>query len=154
MDKIEQLVQEYNKMKDEFQVKAQAAFKEVFKEFWSAHPNIKAVVWVQYTPYFNDGEPCTFIVHDMYEMTQIGYDNWQEDGGYPEEYTPSQYSYAKKKYLLSEGETISEQEIESCRNALGELSKLPEDIYLSMFGDHVQIVATKEGFEIEEYSHD
>lgn len=34
-------------------------FKEAFDQ------GIKAVTWHQYTPYFNDGEPCEFSVYDM-----------------------------------------------------------------------------------------
>jgi len=36
---------------------------DYFMEAWDQ--GIKAVTWHQYTPYFNDGEPCEFSVYDM-----------------------------------------------------------------------------------------
>jgi len=38
--------------------------KKAFKVFLEAHPEIKCIFWSQYTPYFNDGDPCTFSVHE------------------------------------------------------------------------------------------
>lgn len=35
------------------------AFLEIFKKF----PDLKTFAWTQYTPYFNDGEPCYFSVN-------------------------------------------------------------------------------------------
>lgn len=34
------------------------------------------------------------------------------------------------------------------------LSSIPDDVIYEMFGDHVKIVITREGVEVEEYSHD
>ena len=39
---------------------------DAFKRFFEATPDIVTVTWRQYTPYFNDGEECTFSVHDIY----------------------------------------------------------------------------------------
>jgi hypothetical protein len=33
-------------------------------------PEIDYVFWQQYTPYFNDGEPCTFSVYEIYYVLQ------------------------------------------------------------------------------------
>jgi hypothetical protein len=41
------------------------ALKEAFKELFDKHPRLESVTWVQYTPYFNDGDPCYFSVHDF-----------------------------------------------------------------------------------------
>ena len=37
----------------------------------AAAPEIAALRWRQYTPYFNDGEPCTFSVNDLYAKNSI-----------------------------------------------------------------------------------
>lgn len=39
----------------------QSAIEKVIK-----HPEITGIGWTQYTPYFNDGEPCVFRVGDPY----------------------------------------------------------------------------------------
>ena len=40
------------------------AIAEAFAPFFAANPNIDGIYWTQYTPYFNDGDPCEFSVHD------------------------------------------------------------------------------------------
>lgn len=37
-------------------------FKNFFNQMFAEHPYILALEWRQYTPYFNDGEPCIFHV--------------------------------------------------------------------------------------------
>ena len=34
------------------------------------------------------------------------------------------------------------------------LDSIDEDVYLETFGNHVRVVATAQGFDIEEYDHD
>ena len=47
---------------------SKAALSEEFKKAFAAHPDLKAIQWRQYTPYFNDGDPCTFRVTE-FEMS-------------------------------------------------------------------------------------
>ena len=57
------LLNEQRELQKKFQAQGQALFKETFKEFFDNNPGIKAVVWTQYTPYFNDGDECVFRVN-------------------------------------------------------------------------------------------
>jgi len=41
----------------------EAVFDSLYDVFIE-HPTIQTISWTQYTPYFNDGEPCEFSVHD------------------------------------------------------------------------------------------
>lgn len=41
----------------------EAVFDSLYDVFVE-HPTIQTISWTQYTPYFNDGEPCEFSVHD------------------------------------------------------------------------------------------
>lgn len=58
----------------------------------------------------------------------------------------------------AEKKLISEKEKEGYGNPIKEikefLSSIEDDDMKSVFGDHVEITATREGFEVEEYSHD
>lgn len=48
-------------------------------EFEKLDPSkVNSVRWTQYTPGFNDGEPCMFGVRDMYYATSRDH-NWEED---------------------------------------------------------------------------
>lgn len=42
-------------------------------------PGIKTVQWRQYTPYFNDGDPCEFAIHDIYISLGIDSEEWNDD---------------------------------------------------------------------------
>lgn len=43
---------------------AQTGIKAAFEGFLKAYPQVKTVVWSQYTPYFNDGDECVFSVNE------------------------------------------------------------------------------------------
>ena len=57
-NKFKLLEENYVKLKQQFQTEAQVIFKDVFKNFFDKNPAITAVIWNQYTPYFNDGDTC------------------------------------------------------------------------------------------------
>lgn len=98
---------------------------------------VDAVRWEQYTPYFNDGDPCVFRVSDP-AVRKVGAaesdDDEFVDGWDLEDDDPI------KKHL---------EEFESV------LSGGHHDVLLGkQFGDHAQIIATKEKFVVDEFSHD
>lgn len=71
---IDELRQNFNTLKQELaalRAQAQDRSKELlhaeFRAFFEKHgESVKSVFWTQYTPYFNDGEPCRFSVGDLY----------------------------------------------------------------------------------------
>lgn len=147
----QKMLDEYNKLRAEFQERGKKVLKDSFKGFFDANPKIRAVSWTQYTPYFNDGEPCTFSVHDMWALDKKGYNEWKDNGGYAEEYSvASNWAYGEP-----EGDDrLTAKERKSVQDFLALVHKLPDDLFEDMFGDHVEVIATREGFEVEEYSHD
>lgn len=150
--KVEKLVVELENFKKKFQQKSRKTFHKLFKAFWKQHPNVKAVGWCQYTPYFNDGEPCEFGVHDKHILTPIGYRAAIDDGAKGwnlEGFSP--YDWEGK---LQKNETISLEEYESAKRFLKYFSRISDDTYYDLFGDHVSIIATRKGFEVSEYDHD
>lgn len=116
------------------------ALKEVFKEFFDANPKAAAVSWRQYTPYFNDGDPCYFRVGEMslhlHEDEED--EDYDPDGGYD-------------TYGLSKSD---DPELKKMSEAFDKLTELPEEVLEYVFGDHVTITATAEGFKVSEYDHD
>ena len=45
---------------------AKTAFTDMAKEFFNANPTVLAFGWTQYTPYWNDGDVCTFRAQTDY----------------------------------------------------------------------------------------
>lgn len=145
------MVEEMEKVKKEFQEKGKEILKKSFKAFFDAVPSVKAITWTQYTPYFNDGEPCVFGVGEMFALSKKSYKAWKDDGGYVEEYAVTS---SWGEYDPAENGGLTKEEFEATKNFIDNIHKLSDDIFEDMFGDHVEVIATKKGFEVEEYSHD
>lgn len=122
----------------------QVALKEAFTELFAAYPVLKAVKWTQYTPYFNDGDTCEFGVHEFYSQIDGVVSKYGKDADGGEGYVSS---------WDLEGE--AKEKAAPMLDAVRSLAKLiPKDVMLASFGDHVEVVATREGFQVDEYSHD
>jgi hypothetical protein len=52
--------------KKQMEETAKTAFTDMAKEFFANNPTVLAFGWTQYTPYWNDGEPCEFSAHTEY----------------------------------------------------------------------------------------
>lgn len=118
---------------------------------------VKAVVWEQYTPYFNDGDACEFSFYEVrVKLSKRFYadDEEFEDGGDYGDGTLSTYelysgSYHNPVYVRNGQDT---EEIYQALRAFP--SAHLEDVALANFGDHAKVTATKDGFEVEFYDHD
>ena len=114
----------------------EAALRECFKAFFANHPNLYALKWCQYTPYFNDGEPCHFRVCEAKFCTKEGgefYGSWG-----------SAYN------------ALSDELRDDLRALTGYLqSDAIEPILLAMFKDHSEITVTATSITVDDYSsHD
>jgi hypothetical protein len=122
---------------------ARKTVKDVFEKEAVAFVNtlpIESFSWVQYTPYFNDGDACVFGV----------YTDYPEINGFDE--------YGLK--YDDDGEEIEAEEddlktISDYRDTVATfLSQFEEDDYEYMFGDGVRVIVNKSGIEVEDYDHD
>jgi len=163
-DQFDKLLEEQADLTKRFQEKAQELFKETTKEFFDRNPGITAVIWTQYTPYFNDGDPCTFSVGDPYftnadgdqfdDIASYGEYEGEEEGVWSESdwvlTSDSEYCVNRRVEMNLEG--IDPKSIHKF-SALVQSSEM-EDVMLAMFGDHARIIATRDGFDVDEYDHD
>lgn len=146
-DELNDMMRLYKKRIEE---EGEQALKDRFKDFFETHPDIQAVLWTQYTPYFNDGDSCTFSVHDFRVLfKEEDGEEIDEDG--EEIDVEDEYDGGKSAWSLTRS---ADPVLKQLGQELGTLSNIPEDVLESIFGDHVQIKATREGFSVNEYSHD
>ena len=103
------------------------ALKEAFKEVFEKHPSLYSISWRQYTPYFNDGDPCYFRVSE-YEI----------------EFVEDEDDEAAANDDHSQAE-------EAVQNLFDDLD---DDLLESVLGDHIRVEVTAEGFSVREYEHD
>lgn len=123
---------EYDRLKADG---AMPIIKEWFRDLFEKFPQVKAVAWTQYTPYFNDGDACVFSKNDMY----VTFDDHDD-------YTELEFD----EELRGPWE-LREEQPELCKYLSDEP---PAELFEEMFGDHQKVVATPDGFSAETYSHD
>ena len=112
-------------LREKLQVTGEQFLLEHFKNTFEKYPQLHSVSWSQYTPYFNDGDTCTF--RSNHEYADI-----EGDGL---EYGKPEYEAIKKEIRTF-------------------LSQFDDDLLKALCGDHVQLVVTKEGISVEEYDHE
>jgi hypothetical protein len=180
MSKLSTLIEETKALKEKMKNDGEAALKEAFGEFFSAHPEAHSVVWTQYSPHFNDGDACTFGVHEMELRLKsdaiaddvrkvIGVDGEDEnsDYGYGENNAAASlrslskvakvrgYHGAAKRAgvplrTLTDAERSMIDDFEALAKGCGEI----DDVMEITFGNHVKVTATCKGFEVDKYQHD
>jgi hypothetical protein len=84
LEKTNEMNKQIEKMRTQYKEDLQKSFSEIFTEFFNNTPEIKEIFWTQYTPYFNDGEECTFRVNDIYYNINVpeGYEDVYGDDDY------------------------------------------------------------------------
>lgn len=161
-EKFDQLINDQKELKPKFQTEAQALFKDITREFFDKNPGITAVIWTQFTPYFNDGDTCEFSVNDptFTNASEEEIENVSPYGDYDgeDESVWAMESYAltsDSEWYKSELEKVSGVDFESCKSFSNIIccSEM-EDVMESMFDNHVKVIATREGFEVEDHYHD
>jgi len=146
MEELKQLAKE----KKKYQEKAKNILKGCLQDFMKAHPNVKAISWVQYTPYFNDGEECTFSMHDPTFCTkEITLEEMEDTYTYDEPWFDVGGSYDR----FGKNSGLSIKDWEDCSELKSTLASFEEEMKF-LFGDHVRVIVTPEGVHTYEYEHD
>lgn len=127
-----------------------------FTEFFDKFPEVRAIRWVQYAPYFNDGNPCIFRMREMGVRTVES----EKAAGNPTEpiETTTYIDNDERTDCGENGETLFISVYESDDSPLmqalrGLWELIADDIAKAVFGDHVCVLATRAGFHTESYSH-
>lgn len=127
-------------------------------------PTIVEFGWRQYTPYFNDGEPCAFGVHGTWVRTTA-------DTDVEDEYELEMWSHRSLGKVTTQW---AENVVNGRREKTGETYEGPdrarydrckaleravegghfENVLLEAFGDHARVTVRRDGIEIEFYEHD
>jgi hypothetical protein len=156
------------------------------RPLWELEPLLRAVIddpeihsfgWQQYTPYFNDGEPCVFRVYDPWFVTNADAATLTIDSdGYIHDFEQDEYqvSYSDHPSLGQQAWTWSghwpdrvkvygeytgtnKACYERCR-ALSDAfdSDAFDDVLLTAFGDHCKVTFSraKMTFVVDSYEHD
>lgn len=135
-------LEEFRKIKAAYDKKLKKEGGEIVRQiiahFFEQNPQFTGLRWKQYTPYFNDGEACSFSIHAIdCRLSPIDeIEGFDPDEG--EEDTSSNGRWTEDgEYGLKKGPS---------RTALQKLEKefsKSQDLLEAAFGDHVSILAER-----------
>jgi hypothetical protein len=129
---------------EEARNQAKMAFLQELKAIFDRNPELKVIKWVQYTPYFNDGDTCEFTVHDIVAANYEEVDAWGEWEGeddQPHDFTLFTGYRSRRLPDLIDLESFME-------------SSIGYDVLQFAFGDHVQVTVTVNGVTVDDYDHE
>lgn len=149
-----------NELKKQVKKELQAEFTEALAELFDAYPFVKSLSFTAYTPYFNDGDECTYCVnHDYCKINGFDEDDDDEEG---EDGLEDVLQMARETIYVREGarwvdkpnpnfKPLYKEAVEAFRSAL---AVVDDDNWKDMVGDHVRVTITRDGIETSDYEHD
>lgn len=149
---------EIKRIKTELNKKLKDYFHGMAKELFQAYPELKSFGWTQYTPFFNDGEPCVFSSNHDYP-TINGNDensgNNEQEEGVIDIVSDSEETRCDSstdwKYVPNETYNPYYGEIVTTLKEF--LNLFDDDDMKGLFDNHVTVTITEEGSFTEEYDH-
>lgn len=157
LEALKEKQKEIAKLKAEAQQMASDAFDNFCKEIFEKHPKIESFGWSQYTPYFNDGDTCTFSANTDYISINGEY---VDDSKWVNETTVVDWGTWNRELRIYEGRVEVpnldyDAELAKGSDEVTEfLRNFDNDFYITRFGDHAEITVTKDGVDVDEYEHD
>jgi len=146
---VKEITNRFKKLKEEMQEAIKKEFMRLIDE------NIISIKWNQYTPYFNDGEECTFGMGDFeYEFSEAQMALLTEKEKAQSDYDDNYFNIYS--LVRMEGKNIkSFEKISKFESMIDSLdADLRENIFKTTFGDHVEIIFDGKKFHINDYDHE
>lgn len=140
-----------NKARAEANQIVKEAFSEMAKAVFESNPDLKGFRWTQYTPYFNDGDTCTFSTNSGYPDLFHPKD---EANSYDNEDDDAEIGWISDPYWYDEYKDLKSPLRKAYKDVQSFLGEFDDDDFLEMFGDGVRVTVTPEGVDVSEYDHD
>ncbi|MFF1792644.1 hypothetical protein ACFVXQ_00125 [Kitasatospora sp. NPDC058263] len=123
-------------------------------------PTVAEFGWRQYTPYFNDGEPCTFSISGAWVRTVADEDADEYEleigsshptlGGRPYRKNPDTGKWESQPY-----EGPDESRYDRCLALSSAVEGGAfENVLLEAFGDHAEVTVRRDGIQVDFYEHE
>lgn len=182
-DKLKSIEKQIAKLESQRHAESLKCIKKGLKQLFVDFEDLESIGWRQYTPYWNDGDTCDFTVYnddpdingeevsewhlkttleqvkneanfleaikELEEQVDQYKDNeWHSTDQYVERITDLRDLYASKK-----DQARLKYELKRLLAIKKVLDSISEDEYLNIFGDHVQVLVTKDGWRTERAEH-
>src|SRR5262245_8220752 len=138
MEELKELKTRLDNTKEEIAKLVKHLLWREFQDLFLKWPEAEAIRWTQYTPYFNDGDPCVFRFNGDTTI-KLGDRTINNEDGFFEDWEFDEGS--KERDLLQR---------------IHDSLEISEYVLQSIFGDYVQVTVWrgKEEAEVEDYDHD
>lgn len=172
MSTLKELLSEINekriKLDEELKLISGQFFSEQSKALFEQFPTLKSFSWTQYTPYFNDGDECTFGANTDYPTVRLeAVKPTEDEDEFTDEFEDEDDDYvsiynvektADGKYIdkySASGEEITDQKKIITYEVAQFLQEFQDDAMKMMFGDHVRVTVYRDGSVLQdEYEHE
>lgn len=120
-------------------------FEDEIEKFFTENPAVESFSWRQYTPYFNDGDPCEFgVCQSSDEVSVNDVVGWDVPVNPPWSRERAEEFNRARDVALATHEKVS--------TLLGQFN---EDDLKMMFNDHSKVTVDANGdIQVEEHKHD
>lgn len=154
---IKQKKLEIESLRNELDEILQSSFDEFRCYIFDKYSQLESFGWNQYTPYFNDGDSTIFNANTDYLI--INGDYVEDTNWFNKENVINWGTYDKvnKTYVgrVEEPNPNYNIDLVNAYNEIVEfLSNFDNDYYLTKFGDHAEVIVTKNSVDISDYDHD
>lgn len=166
LDRLTTLRSEMERKHKEMQEVAKEALKDGTRAIFEEYGDILAKFgWAQYTPYFNDGDPCEFGMNELVLVGKKSDDGPDDDereeyedeirGDLPYDSVGAFSTYSDNSKISDRYGTKDERYVR-CHGACLQVYEALAygDLAKELFGDHVQVIITPESVETTEYDHE
>ena len=137
IEKFKELVANIDRLKQELQEKVENGLLECLKDLFAQYPEVKKLQFTAYTPYFNDGDECTYWCNADCPSFNGDCDEDEDESEDKEE------------------EVQMPEVSEAARNAFIEaLSLIDDETWKDIVGDHVTVTITPAGVTTADYDHE
>ena len=129
---IDEITAELNaiqKLENEAKERGCNLITNTFEKLFAEYPGLHRIHWTQYTPSFNDGDPCYFSLGEIWV-------NEDEDGWLSEE--------------EKAGPSLSQEQKDEIYVVLGKLNYL-EEHFEDLYGDNTAAEVRRDGVSKESY---
>ena len=138
-----------------------AELKELLKSLIAQFPELEAITWTQYTPGFNDGDPCYFRLGEVYvafKGLNAGDDKDEDkwNARLEEVFGSTDYGYDTEAYVDGKelylwGAYCKNQTLNKALEDLDKELRNAKSLLESEFGDGVQVFVLSSGKVVVEY---
>lgn len=152
IERVQNLRKEYEKtIRKEFGAVLRGLTTELFGDF----PEVKGIVWTQYTPHFNDGDPCEFGINEPHVMLDQQFADACGDNVY--DYDGETFDLSTYKIRKKDGKSDVELKLLAIEEKLNEFERFLNEFSMVVeetYGDGVKVTVTPNGVSVDDYSHD